>query len=164
MAPAQVAGDRHSQRCDGFGVHQFRENGDDSVGSAVGRRQRAGADRNPDPALHLDLVAHGARLVYDTVGRIKYRPDSVVLDLLETLASHGKLHQVCLGTDVGRSSMLISYGGGPGMDVLGREFVPRLRRQLGRRGPHGAGNGPADRPPARPDHLKPHAHRTITGS
>jgi phosphotriesterase-related protein len=91
----------------------------------------AHTDRNPDPYLHLDLIEHGAHLVYDTIGRIKYRPDSVVLDLLETIATHGKLDHVCLGTDVGRSSMLSSYGGGPGMDVLGREFIPRLRRRLG---------------------------------
>ena len=39
--------------------------------------------------------------------------------------------QVLLGTDVGRRGMLRAYAGGPGMDVLGRTFVPRLRRDLG---------------------------------
>jgi phosphotriesterase-related protein len=47
------------------------------------------------------------------------------------MAEVGKLGHVCLGTDVGRKSSLTAYGGGPGMDVLGREFVPRLRRRLG---------------------------------
>ena len=27
--------------------------------------------------------------------------------------------------------MLRAYGGGPGMDVLGRDFLPRLRRRIG---------------------------------
>jgi phosphotriesterase-related protein len=91
----------------------------------------AHTDRNPDPELHLDLLARGAYLVYDTIGRIKYRPDVVVLDLIDRIAEAGKLGQLCLGTDVGRRSMLSAYGGGPGMDVLGREFVPRLRRRIG---------------------------------
>jgi phosphotriesterase-related protein len=88
-------------------------------------------DRNPDPELHAELAERGAFLAYDTVGRIKYRPESALLDLLESMAGLGRLPSVCLGTDVGRRSMLRSYGGGPGMDVLGRELVPRLRRRLG---------------------------------
>jgi hypothetical protein len=47
------------------------------------------------------------------------------------MAEAGKLGQICLGTDVGPKSSLSAYGGGPGMDVLGRDFVPRLRRRLG---------------------------------
>jgi phosphotriesterase-related protein len=88
-------------------------------------------DRNPDPELHAELASRGAFLAYDTVGRIKYRPESALLDLLESLAGLGHLSSICLGTDVGRRSMLRAYGGGPGMDVLGRELVPRLRRRLG---------------------------------
>lgn len=91
----------------------------------------AHTDRNPDPDLHLELLGRGAFLVYDTIGRIKYRPDSQVLDLLDAIANAGRLDQVCLGTDVGRKGTLRAYGGGPGMDVLGREFIPRLHRRLG---------------------------------
>ncbi|MEV0634067.1 aryldialkylphosphatase [Streptomyces sp. NPDC050619] len=103
----------------------------DKHGLPAGRVLLAHTDRNPDPELHLDLIARGAHLVYDTIGRIKYRPDSVVLDLIEHMAEAGKLGHICLGTDVGRKSSLSAYGGGPGMDVLGRDFVPRLRRRLG---------------------------------
>jgi phosphotriesterase-related protein len=88
-------------------------------------------DRNPDAELHAELAARGAFLAYDTVGRIKYRPESALLDLLESMAALGHLPSICLGTDVGRRSMLRAYGGGPGMDVLGRELVPRLLRRLG---------------------------------
>ncbi|WP_350274960.1 hypothetical protein [Kribbella sp. HUAS MG21] len=88
-------------------------------------------DRNPDLGLHGELASRGAYLVYDTIGRIKYGPDSRILDLLEGMAAAGLAGQVCLGTDVGRRSMLRAYGGGPGMDVLGRRFLPRLEQHLG---------------------------------
>ena len=55
----------------------------------------------------------------------------MVLDLIERIASDGKLDHLCLGTDIGRRSTFTAYGGGPGMDVLGREFIPRLRRRIG---------------------------------
>lgn len=89
-------------------------------------------DRNPDLGLHRELASRGAFLVYDTIGRIKYGPDSRILDLVEGMADAGLAGQVCLGTDVGRRSMLRAYGGGPGMDVLGRTFFPRLEHRLGR--------------------------------
>lgn len=103
-------------------------------GVSPDRVMLAHTDRNPDPELHLDLIARGTRLVYDTIGRIKYRPDSVVLDLIEHIAAAGKLDRICLGTDIGRKSTFSAYGGGPGMDVLGREFIPRLQRRIGQDG------------------------------
>lgn len=94
----------------------------------------AHADRNPDSELHLELLDRGAYLVYDTIGRIKYRPDSDLLDLIERIAGANRLNRICLGTDVGRKSSLTAYGGGPGMDVLGREFIPRLAGRIGEEG------------------------------
>jgi 5-phospho-D-xylono-1,4-lactonase len=88
-------------------------------------------DRNPDPDLHAELCDRGAYLVYDTVGRVKYRPESDLLALIETMVARGHDDRIMVGTDVGRRQMLLSYGGGPGMAVLGREFLPRLRRRLG---------------------------------
>jgi phosphotriesterase-related protein len=88
-------------------------------------------DRNADAELHAALASRGAYLLYDTVGRIKYRPDSELLDLIEAVVALGHADRVLLGTDVGRRSMLRAYGGGPGMDVLGRSFLPRLERRLG---------------------------------
>lgn len=102
------------------------------LGVAAHRILLAHTDRNPDLDLHRELASRGAYLVYDTVGRIKYGPDSRILDLIEGMAAAGLAGHVCLGTDVGRRSMLRAYGGGPGMDVLGRVFVPRLERRLGR--------------------------------
>ncbi|AMM20317.1 hypothetical protein AX769_09265 [Frondihabitans sp. PAMC 28766] len=88
-------------------------------------------DRNPDPDAHEELIHRGATLVYDTVGRIKYRPETVLLDLCAEMIERGHASNLMLGTDVGRRGMLKAYGGGPGMDVLGRQFVPRLAKRVG---------------------------------
>lgn len=100
-------------------------------GLTAGRVALAHLDRNPDPELHAELAGRGAYLLYDTVGRIKYRPDSDLVALIERLLAAGHADRLLLGTDVGRRTMLRSYGGGPGMDVLGRDFLPRLRRRVG---------------------------------
>jgi len=88
-------------------------------------------DRNPDAELHAELASRGVWLEYDTVGRIKYRPDSALLDLVEAMlaARHGG--RIMLGMDLGRRDYLRAYGGGPGMAYLMTTFVPRLRRRLG---------------------------------
>jgi predicted metal-dependent phosphotriesterase family hydrolase len=88
-------------------------------------------DRNPDPELHAGLAARGVMLEYDTPGRIKYRPDSDLLDLIEAMASGGHLERLLLGLDLGRRDYLRSYGGGPGMTYLMETFVPRLRGRIG---------------------------------
>jgi predicted metal-dependent phosphotriesterase family hydrolase len=88
-------------------------------------------DRNPDAELHADLAARGVMLEYDTAGRIKYRPDSDLLDLIEAMAAAGHLHRLLLGLDLGRRDYLHAYGGGPGMTYLMQTFVPRLRRRIG---------------------------------
>lgn len=89
-------------------------------------------DRNIDPELHAEFATRGAYLGYDTIGRAKYHADSAVLDLIGAVAELGHADKVLLGTDVGRSSTLRAYGGGPGMDVLGRTFIPRLQKRYGK--------------------------------
>lgn len=54
-----------------------------------------------------------------------------MLELIASVNALGHGGQVLLGTAVGRRGMLRAYAGGPGMDVLGRTFVPRIRRELG---------------------------------
>lgn len=88
-------------------------------------------DRNADPALHAELAGRGAYLLYDTVGRVKYRPESALVDLVDQVVRRGHGDRILLGTDVGRRSMLRASGGGPGMDVLGGSFLPRLRNRIG---------------------------------
>ena len=52
-------------------------------GAAPGRIALAHLDRNPDVELHAEIASRGVYLEYDTIGRTKYHPDSVVLDLIE---------------------------------------------------------------------------------
>jgi phosphotriesterase-related protein len=91
----------------------------------------AHVDRNPDPGEHAETAATGAWLQLDGPGRAKYWPDSTVLQLVSDLADMGFSEQMLLGGDTGRSSMMRSYGGGPGLDYVFARFKPRLERQLG---------------------------------
>lgn len=88
-------------------------------------------DRNPDAELHVDLCSRGVTLEYDTVGRTKYHPDSVVLDLIESVVAAGHQDRLLLGLDLGRRDYHRAHGGGPGLRYLMATFVPRLRRRLG---------------------------------
>ena len=100
-------------------------------GASVDRIALAHLDRNPDWELHAEIAARGVTLEYDTVGRTKYHPDSVVLDLVEKVAGAGHLERLMLGLDLGAREYLRAYGGGPGQRYLLETFVPRLRRRLG---------------------------------
>lgn len=88
-------------------------------------------DRNPDPELHAEIAARGVTLEYDTVGRIKYRPDSDLLELIEAILAAGHLDRIVLGLDLGRRDYFRAWDGGPGMRYLLGTFVPRLRRRIG---------------------------------
>jgi phosphotriesterase-related protein len=88
-------------------------------------------DRNPDAELHAELAARGVTLVYDTVGRIKYRPDSELLDLITTMVAAGHGERLLVGLDLGSREYFAAYGGGPGLRYLMDTFVPRLRRRIG---------------------------------
>jgi phosphotriesterase-related protein len=88
-------------------------------------------DRNPDAEIHAELAARGVTLEYDTIGRAKYHPDSVVLDLIEAVAAAGHLGRIVLGLDLGMRTYFRSFDGGPGLRYLMTTFVPRLRRRMG---------------------------------
>lgn len=101
------------------------------AGVASGRIILAHMDRNPDAELHGEIASRGVTLEYDTVGRIKYRPDSQLLDLIGAMVDAGHGDRIMLGMDLGRRDYLRAYGGGPGMRYLMDAFVPRLRRRIG---------------------------------
>ncbi len=86
----------------------------EGAGVAPGRILLAHLDRNPDPELHVELAARGVTLEYDTIGRIKYRPDSQLLELIEAVVAAGHLDRIVLGLDLGTRDYYRSYGGGPG--------------------------------------------------
>jgi len=96
-------------------------------GVAPDRIILAHLDRNPDLELHSEIADRGVWLEYDTVGRIKYRPDSQLLDLIAA----GRQDRMMLGLDLGQRDYFRAFGGGPGLGYLMKRFVPRLRKRIG---------------------------------
>lgn len=86
-------------------------------------------DRNPDTYYHTQLLKRGVYLEYDGPGRVKYYTDEVILNLIKNIVAAGFEDQILMGLDLGRRSYLKSYCGGPGMDYLQREFIPRMRAE-----------------------------------
>jgi predicted metal-dependent phosphotriesterase family hydrolase len=91
----------------------------------------AHVDQNPDPPYLRELAGAGAFLVFTTVGRPKYGPDSGVVALLADLAEAGYLDRLLVGGDMARRAMWRAYGGGPGLAWIFRSFHERLRKELG---------------------------------
>jgi predicted metal-dependent phosphotriesterase family hydrolase len=100
-------------------------------GVAADRVTLAHLDRNPDIDLHVEMCARGVNLVYDTIGRHKYAPDSARVELIEAVVGAGYGGQLMLGLDLGRRSYFRSYGGEPGLRHLLASFVPALRERVG---------------------------------
>ncbi len=91
------------------------------------------------PSCTREIAARGVTLEYDTIGRIKYRPDSILLDLIEAMVADDWTDSIVLGLDLGARDYLRAYDGGPGMRYLMQTFVPRLRSRVGdKRRPSGS--------------------------
>jgi phosphotriesterase-related protein len=86
-------------------------------------------DRNPDWRLHRDLAQTGAFLEYDGPGRIKYLPESAVIDLMSKMFELGLGGQILLGGDTARRSYWKAHGGATGIGYIMEQFVPRLRKE-----------------------------------
>ena len=91
----------------------------------------AHADRDPDPGLHASLAARGAYLGYDGMARPRTRSDAELLALTEAVTAAGHADRVLLGGDVARATHYLAYGGMPGLEYLGRRYLPRLRERIG---------------------------------
>ncbi len=98
-------------------------------GVSPGRVVLGHIDRNPDFEYHKELAARGAFLGYDGPSRVKYWPDSVLVELTLKMVEAGYGKQLLLGGDMGRRSYWKAYGGGPGLSYFLTNFVPRLRRE-----------------------------------
>ena len=96
----------------------------EGAGLTADRIVLAHLDRNPDPELHVALAERGVTLEYDTVGRIKYRPDSQLLELIESMAAAGHLERIVLGLDLGMRDYYRAFGGGPGLRYLMTDLRP----------------------------------------
>ena len=73
------------------------------------------------------LANKGVYLGIDSIGKTKYYPDSLRIDVLKQLIESGFVRQILLADDNGRQSYFTSYGGGPGLDYIPRVFVPMMR-------------------------------------
>lgn len=102
-----------------------------TLGVSPNRVVLAHADRDPNPALHLELVARGAWLGYDGIARPRTRSDAELLDLTETVVAGGGLRHILIGGDVARRSRYVAYGGMPGLAYLGTRYLPILRARIG---------------------------------
>ena len=105
----------------------------ESAGARPDRIALAHLDRNPDPELHAEVAARGVTLEYDTIGRTKYHPDSVVLDLIEAVAAAGHLDRIMLGLDLGSRDYLQGLRGRAGAAVPHDGVRPAAPAPAGRR-------------------------------
>ena len=86
-------------------------------------------DRNPDLYVHRELAQAGAFLEYDGPGRVKYFPESTLMELIRGMFEANFGDHVLLGGDMARRSYWKAYGGGPGIAYTLEHFVPRLRNE-----------------------------------
>jgi len=84
---------------------------------------------NPDVWYHKKVLETGAYLIYNGPSRIKYQPESVVVDLIFKMVDAGFGRQIVLGGDLGRRSYWKSISGGPGFGYILEKFIPRLREE-----------------------------------
>jgi 5-phospho-D-xylono-1,4-lactonase len=84
-------------------------------------------DRKPDPAYHKEILSTGVMLEYDSAFRWPESGGNPTLAMVLTMFAEDFGHQILLGMDAARRKYWRSYGGGPGLAFLLREFVPRLR-------------------------------------
>jgi phosphotriesterase-related protein len=86
-------------------------------------------DQNLDFGLLSELCERGASVLFDGPSKVKYATDEARIDMLRRLVEAGHSERLLVSGDMGRSSYLKSYGGGPGFEYILGKFVPRLRRE-----------------------------------
>ena len=92
----------------------------------------AHVDRNPDPWVHLKAAETGAFLCFDGISRIKYHPESVLIDCILNLVQRGHERQIVVGGDIARRTMYRNYGeGGLGLGYILESWAPRFVEQAG---------------------------------
>jgi phosphotriesterase-related protein len=73
-------------------------------------------DRNLDLWYHRKIADTGAYLCFDGIGKIKYHPESILIDHIITLVKLGYQKQILISGDTARRSYYRHYGFGPGLD------------------------------------------------
>ncbi len=80
-------------------------------------------DRRLDPAYLRELLARGAWVSFDQIGKPAYGPDEPKAELLVQLVADGYGGKLLVSLDLARQSLLPSYGGSPGWTYLLDRFV-----------------------------------------
>lgn len=90
----------------------------------------AHVDRNPDHWVHLKAAETGVFMCFDGISRIKYHPESILIDCILNLVRHGHEDQIVVGGDIARRTMYRNYGeGGLGLGYILASWVPRFIEQ-----------------------------------
>lgn len=98
----------------------------DRIGLPMDRLIVGHQDLNPDREEVLAVVEAGAYVGFDTIGKTNYRSDEDRLYTLLYLWERGYGSRILLSADLTRKSHW-KQNGGPGYDLVLREFVPKLR-------------------------------------
>lgn len=95
----------------------------------------AHVDRNPDPWVHRKAADTGCFLCFDGISRIKYHPESILIDCILKLVAKGHEKQILIGGDIARRTMYKNYGeGGLGLGYILASWVPRFVEDAGEAG------------------------------
>jgi phosphotriesterase-related protein len=95
----------------------------------------AHVDRNPDPWVHAKAAETGVYMCFDGISRIKYHPESVLIDCILKLVKRGYERQIMIGGDIARRTMYRNYGeGGLGLGYILESWVPRFVEEAGEAG------------------------------
>ncbi|WP_042224034.1 phosphotriesterase family protein [Oceanobacillus manasiensis] len=85
-------------------------------------------DLNPNKEEVLDVLQSGVYIGFDTIGKNNYRADEERIAFLLDFIARGFHKQVLLSADLTRKSHWHKHGG-PGYDLVLKEFIPELRKR-----------------------------------
>lgn len=77
---------------------------------------------------YIKMIAQtGVYVQLDNIGKTKYYSDALRVQVIKQLIEAGHTKQILLSDDNGRKSYFKSYGGGPGLENILSDFVPRMK-------------------------------------
>lgn len=88
-------------------------------------------DRNPDPYEYKRIAAMGSFLSVDNIARVYRYPVQTNIDMILDLIEEGYLEKLLISADFGRSDYFKANGGGPGLEYILKQFIPRLKESAG---------------------------------
>ena len=75
----------------------------------------------------LKLARTGVFVEFDNIGKFKYYPDSLRVEIIKELIKEGFVKQILLSDDNGRKSYFKSYGGARGLEYIPTGFVDLMK-------------------------------------